>query len=101
MSELEAQETVVIEREFDDQGRVTKETRTVSKPRRVERSIEPRTPLELHPNPVGERYPNIFPNIPPPQTYEQRYGGTTTWRLPPHITCGPPPGSEYFGSFSA
>ena len=81
--ELEVHETVIIEREYDEQGRVTKEKRTVSGPPRKQlREIEPRTPLRG----PEER----FYQAPNPPSYSQPNWGHSPPQLPYTVVCGSP-----------
>ena len=116
VKDLDVVETVTIEREFDKNGNVTKETRTVSKPRVIPRDLPPRTPLRPekpfrdigHPETPNEPYtapqrpytkpwdnypwnPGIRPNTNPYWT-----DNPPVYPGQPQIWCGsPPPQSTY------
>jgi hypothetical protein len=83
--ELAVIEEVTIEREYDDEGRMTKETRTVSRPR--QRKLEPRTP-PLAPRPRPTPWVDPQPWIQPPQQQE--------WHIPhqPYWTPNTYPGQH-------
>lgn len=89
--ELETHETVVIEREFDLEGRVIKETRTVSKPKR--RELKPLTPLKTPApfNPSGPPF-TTQPYVDPWQVIP-----TSTPQVPNWGGGGSTPGQYTYG----
>jgi hypothetical protein len=63
MPAYEVAEVTVTEREFDEQGRVTKETTTVTKPKSI--PYNPNATIPYNPNSTGPYY--TWPNRPYPQ----------------------------------
>lgn len=101
-NDLEVVETVEVEREFDGNGNVIREKRTVSRPRIIPRDLPPRTPLRPD-NPfrdVGEPNSPYEPYKAPQGPYTQPMKGPHPWTAPntapwrqqgPFWTGDPPP----------
>ncbi len=80
MAELEVQETVIVEKEYDSQGRVVREVTTVTRPKK----LEPVTPFK---NPYNPPFTWPQPYTSPKPYWQQE------WHMPNTVWCGDPPPS--------